>query len=311
MNPKLTLLAAGTGGVFSRQEALSCGYTARQIRIRLGDGRWRRVRHGYYAESRDMSHLPDWERARLEHHMRCHAAMKARSGGAVLSHQSALVVHDLPVWGASIAEVHLTAYARRSGREVAGVRLHRGTLSRPDVVEVDGLTVTAPARAMFEFACTESFESAVVAADAVLNRGLVSRDEAVRLRNLTMAWPGGASARAAIGFANARSESVGESRLRVLVDRTGLPEPQLQAVFRDAAGFVGRVDLYFPGHATVVEFDGRVKYGEGVETLVREKRREDRLRALGLQVVRVTWAELDGPDAVAERIRQGFGRAAQ
>ena len=39
MNPKLTLLAAGTGGVFSRQEALSCGYTARQIRIRLGDGR--------------------------------------------------------------------------------------------------------------------------------------------------------------------------------------------------------------------------------------------------------------------------------
>lgn len=34
---------------------------------------------------------------------------------------------------------------------------------------------------------------------------------------------------------------------------------------------------------------------DGRQALVAEKRREDRLRDLGFQVVRVTWAELDRP----------------
>ncbi len=60
----------------------------------------------------------------------------------------------------------------------------------------------------------------------------------------------------------------------------------------------------------VLEFDGLVKYSgaDGREALVAEKRRKDRLRDLGFQVVRVTWAELDRPTLLQHRIQAAFAR---
>jgi very-short-patch-repair endonuclease len=91
----------------------------------------------------------------------------------------------------------------------------------------------------------------------------------------------------------------------------GLPAPELQVRFADTAGLIGRVDFFFRAERTVVEFDGMLKYGgDGArETLIREKLREDRLRALGLQVVRITWADLAHPDRVIAQIRKAFARA--
>jgi hypothetical protein len=45
-------------------------------------------------------------------------------------------------------------------------------------------------------------------------------------------------------------------------------------------------------------------------TVWREKLREDRLRAMGFEVVRFIWAELSRPDLVAHKFRQAFARAA-
>ena len=53
-----------------------------------------------------------------------------------------------------------------------------------------------------------------------------------------------------------------------------------------------------------------MKYGSA-DDLVAEKTREDRLRALGLIVVRWTWDEIrTSPALVAERIRRAARRAA-
>ena len=43
--------------------------------------------------------------------------------------------------------------------------------------------------------------------------------------------------------------------------------------------------------------------------LRREKVREDRLRELGYEVVRLTWADLDDPSLVARRLEAAFARA--
>ncbi|MBK8468782.1 MAG: hypothetical protein IPL45_03020 [Actinomycetales bacterium] len=59
----------------------------------------------------------------------------------------------------------------------------------------------------------------------------------------------------------------------------------------------------------IVEFDGRVKYVNAA-VLWDEKRREDALRALGYEVVRVTWADLEHPERVASLIRAARCRAA-
>jgi len=71
-----------------------------------------------------------------------------------------------------------------------------------------------------------------------------------------------------------------------------------------------RVDFLYEQQRTVVEFDGLVKYSgaDGREALVAEKRREDRLRDLGFQVVRVTLAELDRPILLQHRIQAAFAR---
>ena len=311
VNPKLKLLAEQQGGVFSRQQAISGGYTAKQVRSRLDDGRWVRIRHGQYAEQLDLSALEPWVRVRQEHRRMVHAVVNSwRRGAIAVSHQSALALHGLPLWGLDLPQVHVTRLDDLTGGTVSGVRHHVGKLAESDLTEVEGLTATSVARAVFETACTTSFEVAVVSFDAALRDGLISSDDIVRLLDVTEFWPGSATVRAALGFSDARSESVGESRLRVLLSNHGLPAPVLQYEFHDANGFVARVDFYFPEFHTVVEFDGRAKYGDAsAEVLVREKIREDRLRALGLQVVRSDWTDLNRPDRLLAGIRQAFTRS--
>ncbi|MFW8745876.1 hypothetical protein, partial [Mesorhizobium japonicum] len=99
------------------------------------------------------------------------------------------------------------------------------------------------------------------------------------------------------GFADAASGSAGESLSRVAIHRAGLPAPVLQQRFDDAAGLAGIVDFWWPEAGVIGEFDGVGKYlrdlsGRGRDTaqiVIDEKRREDRLRALGFRVVRWGW----------------------
>ncbi len=250
MNPQLKLVAEQQSGVFSRQQAIAGGYTPGQIRRRLADGRWVRIRHGQYGERLDLSALPPWEQARQHHRRLVHAVMQSwRAGAIAVSHQSALALHGLPLWGLDLGQVHVTRLDERAGGVIAGVRHHVGQLAPVDLIEADGLVTTTVARGVLE-------------------------------------------------------------RLRVLMHTYGLPTPAPQVEFHDADGLIGRVDFYFPQYDTVVELDGRMKYGGGsADVLVREKVREDRLRALGLQVVRADWTDFDRPRRLVAGINQAFTRA--
>ena len=143
----------------------------------------------------------------------------------------------------------------------------------------------------------------MVAADNALHSGLIKQEDLDSAAARVVGWPRSGRVRSLL-WLDARSESVGESRLRVHLS-LGIPV-QPQVVIRDRSGnFVARVDLWVEGTGVVVEFDGRVKYTEGgPEALFAEKRREDRLRRLGYVVVRVTWSDLGRPDRVIAWIRQ-------
>jgi len=107
-----------------------------------------------------------------------------------------------------------------------------------------------------------------------------------------------------------RSESVGESRTRLVLVAAGL-EVRSQVKVVDRGAILARVDLLVAGRV-VVEFDGAVKYADDASgrTLYTEKKREDRLRELGFEVVRVTWADLAHPEVVLQRVRAALVRAA-
>ncbi|MFF2111971.1 hypothetical protein [Rhodococcus koreensis] len=124
------------------------------------------------------------------------------------------------------------------------------------------------------------------------------------------------AARRVVHFVSGHSESVGESRSRVMLARGGLAVPSQQGEVFDPGGRrVGRVDFHFDG-IVLGEFDGRVKYGRLLkpgqspgDAVFAEKQREDALRDLGYQVVRWTREELESPSQAVDRVRRAIARA--
>ena len=72
----------------------------------------------------------------------------------------------------------------------------------------------------------------------------------------------------------------------------------------DGARLGARLDFLLEG-VVIVEFDGLTKYAgqDGREALAAEKARESRLTAMGFEIVRIIWADLDDPAAIDRRIR--------
>ena len=125
--------------------------------------------------------------------------------------------------------------------------------------------------------------------------------------------PGFAALARVLAFADAGSESVGESLARVMFAEQGLPAPTLGQPIIVGGQVIARVDFLWEEHRTIVEFDGRVKYGpgndRGPDALWQEKLREEQLREAGYEVVRITWAQLmNEPERTVERIRAAFAR---
>lgn len=107
-------------------------------------------------------------------------------------------------------------------------------------------------------------------------------------------------------FADARSESPGESRCRALIEELGFAAPELQKEIHLPRIGKARVDFWWPG--VICEFDGMIKYTQGFsgiaaeEVVQKEKLREDALRMLGYQVVRITWEELNNPQWLQRKL---------
>ena len=74
-------------------------------------------------------------------------------------------------------------------------------------------------------------------------------------------------------------------------------------------------DFCWKEQRTVGEFDGKIKYGRPIgpgekpeDAVFREKIREDRIRDLGWEVVRWTWADLEDPRLLVTRLQRAFSR---
>ncbi|WP_344165997.1 type IV toxin-antitoxin system AbiEi family antitoxin domain-containing protein [Kribbella yunnanensis] len=298
----LRRICTARGGWFSRQDAMAAGYSPSELQLRVRQGRWLRLSRDVYVEAADWpsDEIP-WDRARRRHLVEIRAVVARLGPDVVVSHQSAAVLHGLPLWGLDLSRVHVTRPSRRT-RSERTVVVHRSALDDGETTLTDGIRVTTVSRSVAETAAASSYEIGVVLADAALHQGLVSTDELVTTADRFPQWAGSPAARAAARFADALSESVGESRTRVLIANAGMPKPRLQVVIRERNGvFVARVDILV-GEELVVEFDGEHKYGGSADAVLAEKWREDRIRARGYRVARVGWSDLDQPTRTANRL---------
>ncbi|MFP5416819.1 MAG: hypothetical protein ACLGHZ_08065 [Actinomycetes bacterium] len=175
---------------------------------------------------------------------------------------------------------------------------------------LNGTPVTSLARTVADLGRELDFDWAVGAADAALRLGLTKEALGVSI-DRGARRPGNARARAMAAFADARAESVGESRSRVILARASVPTPALQYEVTWLGEFLGRSDFAWLDHGVLGEFDGVGKYlrdlrgaaDDPADVVVREKRREDRLRGPGWLVVRWVWEELDHPSVLVRRVR--------
>lgn len=84
----------------------------------------------------------------------------------IVSHASAAALHGLPLWNVHLGRVHVLRRPPAGGSGSARVHLHVAQISDEEQTFVDSILATNPARTDVDVARTESFESAVVTADA-------------------------------------------------------------------------------------------------------------------------------------------------
>ncbi|MFD6136281.1 hypothetical protein [Isoptericola sp. NPDC060257] len=230
------------------------------------------------------------------------------------SHESAALLHGLWVYRLA-EEVHVSQAWKPKVRREGGTPLRRHPVDVPPrdrTTTSTGLPVTTLERTMVDCARWLPGERALVVADSGLRAGAdpevvetVLADGAGR--------PGVRQARQIMALADARSESVGETRLRWLLDAAGLEPPELAVAVSTWRG-TAWVDVGWPGLSVGIEFDGVVKYsggeyGDPRERLLDEKRRHDALAEAGWTVLRVTWEDLADPDRLIARIRRALAEA--
>jgi putative AbiEi antitoxin of type IV toxin-antitoxin system len=289
-------------GIFTTGEAVRRGFSKGAIRHRLETGQWVALRRGFYVEA---AAIPTFGQSRLE----TAAALGAMNEGAAASHWSAAGLNDVQTLVAM-----RTVWVTRPPTSGNGCHLLPGVIERAaslpshHVTMVDGLPTTTIARTVIDIARMSTLEGAVVSMDSALRLGLTSIEELAAVARECRTWPGAAGAMGALRLANALAQSPLETVSRIAMFRMHLPEPELQAPFYDAEGLIGYTDFYWKKHRTVGEADGRMKYGDP-QALWDEKRREDRLREAGVQVVRWSFDDMKyRPKSVHQRILAAFRR---
>jgi hypothetical protein len=280
---RLVARAERQHGVVTREQLIEIGLSDQAIGRRVEDGQLWRVHRGVYAVGRPTLTL----------HGRFSAAVLSCGPGAALSHLAAGVL--LGLLGERGPRIDVTVPGSGGRRRRGAVIIHRGPLPAADVTTKHGIPVTTPARTLIDLA-------------DVLPRRRLERalDEAAYLRlDVTDLQPrpgrrgsgalAEALARHDAGTTRTRSDL--EERMLSLLDRFGLPVPEVNG------GIEGyTVDFAWPAQRLIVETDGWRAHGTR-HAFERDRRRDADLLAAGWRVLRVSYGRLERePEWVAERI---------
>jgi very-short-patch-repair endonuclease len=122
-------------------------------------------------------------------------------------------------------------------------------------------------------------------------------------------YPGIRRLRRTIDLAEPATESVMETRLRLILELAGLPRPRAQVSLHDKAGrFVGRPDFYYPLARLALEYDG----AHHRENLAGDNRRQNRLVEAGYRLLRFTAADVfTAPDSIVALVRRALSSTVQ
>lgn len=252
MGEDISVLAAiaGTRGLFNAAQAAVAGVTPDRLATLIG----RRLAKGWYTtgpiESQEHRHL-----------LTARALVGTFAGRAVASHHTAVLWHGLPMYLWNAATIHLIRTRDDRARRRRGLVVHPAPAHWAQPTDV-----VPPAVAIVQYGHLHGRMSAVVAGDALLHNGLGTMTDVADAVELFERCPGNAASRPMLELLDARSESPGESRLRVTLKMLGYAvTPQVK--FPQVGA---RVDFLLDAARVIVEFDGRGKYKTPADVFRRE-----------------------------------------
>jgi hypothetical protein len=153
-----------------------------------------------------------------------------------------------------------------------GVRSGVRELHDSDVIELDGLRLTSPLRTACDLGRSLWRFDALAALDGFLRVGVDPAELVAEIQRFR-GFRGVLQLRTLAPLADGRSESVGESALRLHWYDSGLPRPELQIWVHDDAGVaIFRLDIGLEEIWFAVEYDGEDFHGEDDEEHDRERR---------------------------------------
>jgi len=222
------------------------------------------------------------------------AAPLVRGGGGIGGWAAAFWLghHDLDGEDGELPVLLCLPRASRC-RRTRDLRVFRSDLEPEEILELDHVPITTPARTCADLArLTQPLAEAVVAVDVMARDGAQILDDASSWLTGHPRWVGVARARRVLQLAAPGTKSPQESRLRLLwVLDAGLPPPLVnpQLVHRDGY-LLGEVDLFDPESGLVAEYDGG--HHASAEQRSIDHARRERLQQAGVRVVQHTTTDL-------------------
>lgn len=233
-----------------------------------------------------------------------------RAGAAVVLVPHAVVTgrSAAVLWGVELAsetdDVELTAQPGTHQRRVPGLVVRRAVLPPEHRWRRLDIPVTTAAATTVRLAASLAADDAVVAVDQMVATGTVDLAD-VRALAAAGRGRGAARARRACARADGLAESPQETRVRLLLHGSRLPQPVAQYRIVADGEFVARVDFAWPDLRIALEYDGLWHAESG--QFARDRRRLNRLQAAGWRVVFVTAADLHRPERLLAALAQALG----
>ena len=188
-------------------------------------------------------------------------------------------------WINGLVAAELVHHNRRAPQMLT---VHSDELSLGETTEVDGMTVTTPARTAFDLGRRLNLKDGVKRIDALMN---ATQLKVVEIESVIEGHPGVrgiGKLRKTLSLVDGGAESPYESLTRLMLVGAGLPRPQTQLPVFDEFGFVvAYLDMGWPEYRVGVEFDGAQHWTDARQRSRDVERLAD-LEALGWTIIHVS-----------------------
>lgn len=160
-----------------------------------------------------------------------------------------------------------------------------------DWLEVGGVKVTTPLRTALDLACRLGRYPGIAAVDALARMHALHPDDLQRELLRFRRRRGVVQARELISLVDPRSESTGESMMRLVIHDEGIDLPDLQVWVEGEHGSWLRLDMAYPSLLIAVEYDGE-EFHTSKEDRENDRRRRTWLEKQGWEVIVATKGDM-------------------